>query len=182
MHHSNDELVRAFPTALRDNAVLALSAFPENPHPSSTFSVRVADDVVALPYRIYHDPALIDTALLTSLQKELVDCLLTRHQDGFVRHERLTRIIAGNHIWNPPFVVQLVGEYIVEIIRVVHQNLGNLDIPIYEQFLRMNPKFLALTEQRVISYWNCYYRNYGKDEYAGFQVLKFFKAFVGDRR
>jgi hypothetical protein len=94
--------------------------------------------------------------------------------------KRLTRIIASNRIWTPPFVVQLVGEYVAEIIRVVHQNLGNLDASLYRQFLRANPQFLAITEQRVISYWNCYYRSHARDEYVGFQVLRFFKSLVGD--
>ncbi len=90
MHHSNSELVHAFPSDLRDDAVLALSAFPENPHPSNTFSARVADQIVVLPDRIYHNPALIDTVPLNALQKELVDCLLTRQCDGFVREKHLT--------------------------------------------------------------------------------------------
>ena len=85
MHHSNSELVHAFPADLRDNAVLALSAFPENPHRSKSFSARVADQIVVLPDRIYHDPALIDTVPLNTVQKELVDCLLTRHHDAAVR-------------------------------------------------------------------------------------------------
>jgi hypothetical protein len=113
MHHSNSELVHAFPADLLDNAVLALSAFPENPHPSKTFSARVADQIVVLPDRIYHDPALIDTVPLNTVQKELVDCLLTRHHDGLVREKHLTRIISRNHIWIPPFVVQLAGEYVI---------------------------------------------------------------------
>jgi hypothetical protein len=107
----------------RDNAVLALSAFPENPHPSNTFSARVADEIVVLPDRIYHNPAPIDTVPLNSVQKELVDCSLTRHHDGLVREEHLTRIISHNHIWIPPFVVQLAGEYVIEILHVMRHNL-----------------------------------------------------------
>jgi hypothetical protein len=182
MHPSNSELVHAFPAGLRNDALLALSALPENPRLWNSFSVRVAGEVVALPYRIYHDPTLIDTASLTSLHGEMIDCLLTRHNDGFVRQDRLTRIISSGHSWTPPFVLQLVGEYVIEILRVIHQNLGKLNTSTYEQFLRMNPEFLARTEQRVISYWDCYYRNYRADEYVGFQVLQFFKDLVADPR
>ncbi len=180
MHHSNNELLHAFPAALRDNALLALSAFPENPHPSRTFSVRVADQVVVLPYRIYHNPALIDTVPLNGVQKELVDCLLTRHNDAFVREEHLTRIISRNHIWIPPFVVQLVGEYVIEILHVIQHNLNLLDASIYEEFLRTNPELLAVTKQRVASYWDCYYRNCRRKEYVGFQLLDFLQSLVGN--
>ena len=135
-----------------------------------------------MPYRIYHNPALIDTAPLTSLQRELVDCLLTRHNDGLVRQEHLTRIICSNHVWIPPFVVQLAGEYVIEILHVIHDNLKNLDASIYKQFLEMNREFLSLTEQRVASYWNCYYGNYRRDEYVGFKLVDFFKSLVAKKR
>jgi len=181
MLQSNSELACAFPAVLQDDARLALSALPENPHPSSKYTVRVGNDVVALPYRIYHDPALIKTVPLASLHREMIDCILTRHADGFVRERSLTRIISSNHRWTPPFVVQLVGEYVIEIIRVVHQNLGNLNTSIYGQFLRMNPQFLALTEQRVISYWNCYHRDCRRGDYVGFQVLEFLKALAAQQ-
>jgi hypothetical protein len=180
MHQSNSELVHAFPEALRDDAVLALSAFPENPRPSNTFSATVADQVVALPLRIYHNPAMIDTVPLNSLQKELVDCLLTRHHDGIVRERHLTRIISLNHIWIPPFVIQLVGEYVIEILYVIRHNLNHLDASMYEEFLRANPELLGTTKRRVTSYWDCYYRNCGREEYVGFQLLDFLESLVGN--
>jgi hypothetical protein len=94
MHPSNSDLVHAFPAVLRDGAVRAVAVFPENPRISQTFLVRMADEVLVLPYRIYHNPGLINTASLTSVEKELVDCLLTRHHDGIVREEHLRRIIS----------------------------------------------------------------------------------------
>jgi hypothetical protein len=178
MHEANAGLVRAFPAALRDDAVLALSAFPEDPLPSETFAVRVAGQTVALPYRIYHNPTLIDTVPLNSLQKELVDCLLTRHHDGFVREEHLKRIISRNHVWIPAFVIQLVGEYVIAILHVIRQNVNLLDTSVYREFLEENPKFLAITKQRVDSYWNCYYRTCRREEYVGFQLMNFLQTLV----
>lgn len=69
----------------------------------------------------------------------------------------------------------LLGEYVIEIIRIIEKNLKNLDVSLYSQFLLSNPSFLALTRQRVISYWDCYYRSIRKDEYSGFRVLRFFE-------
>ena len=48
---------------------------------------------MTIPERVYHDATLIDTQRLSSLQKELVDCLLTRNHDSFVRQKHLERII-----------------------------------------------------------------------------------------
>jgi hypothetical protein len=180
MHQSSAALLGAFPVILRGDASLALSVFPENPRPVRTFPVRVANEVVALPSRLYHNPALIDMASLTSLQSELVACLLTRHHDGFVREENLKRIICSDHFWIPAFVLPLLGEYVIEILQIIQQNLTSLDQPIYREFLQENPEFFAMTKQRLISYWNCYYRNIAKSEYVGFRLLKFFESLVPD--
>jgi hypothetical protein len=120
MTRSNSELGDALPAAIRQEAISALSKFPEFPQRLhwDTFSVRVGGEIVEIPTRVYYDPKLIDSLALSSRQKELVDCLLTRHHNGFVRKEHLQRIICSEHIWIPPFVVQLVSEYVIEILQV----------------------------------------------------------------
>jgi hypothetical protein len=93
---------------------------------------------------VYNDSSFLLTLTLTKIQKQLLHCLLSRHNDGHVRQEHLERIVALNQEWVPPFVVQLLGEYVVEIVQTIEGNLGNLDKRVYADFLRENPKFLAL--------------------------------------
>jgi hypothetical protein len=93
-----------------------------------------------------------------------------------VREKHLARIIRSQNIWVPCFVIPLVGEYVVEIVRVIQENLPHLDTSTYANFVRANPEFLALTGQRVIGYWDCYYRSIPKEEYPGFLVLDFLKS------
>lgn len=175
---SGEQLARAFPIAIRADVQVATFGFPVTRLLGENFSVRVGDEVLTLPGRIHNDPALIPLAQLTDLQREFVDCLLTRHTDGFVREQHLARIIRSRNSWVPPFVIRLVGEYVIEILQVVKQNLENLDAFIYGNFLRANPDFFAMTERRVISYWNCYYRDDKRNEYVGFELLEFFKSLV----
>jgi hypothetical protein len=175
---SNADLVKAFPSRLRIDAYIAFSALPENPNWFNTFSLLVDGENVSIPRRVYHDVSLVQEKKLDNLQRELILCILTRHCDGFQRQHYLSRVINSNHIWIPPFVIQLLGEYVVEIIRVIDENLMNLDASLYSRFLQSNPSFLALTEQRVNSYWDCYYRSVRKDEYPGFRVLGFLKNLV----
>jgi hypothetical protein len=185
MHQSNSDLIRAFPSTLHRDVITVLSVFPEPLHlrQGNEIEFIVAGEIVSVPCRLYHDPARISTDRLNGLQKELVDCLLTRHCSGTVRQEHLARIICSRNVWVPPFVVQLLGEYVIEILNVIHENQALLDTSIYSGFLRANPAFLAKTEQRVASYWNCYYRSYKKKEdYVGFQLLDFFKSLVKDSR
>jgi hypothetical protein len=176
MHALNAGLVAAFPTALREHVLLALEAFPEPERPAAeNFSVKVRGELVTIPYRLYHSPSQIQTGHLSGLENELVDCLLTRHHDGLVRQQRLERIICSGNPWVPPFVVQLLGEYGIEIIGVIHDNLGALDHSLYREFLQANPELFTRTAQRVESYWDRYYRVHHRDEYVGFNVLEFFR-------
>ncbi len=175
----NSELKYAFPSDLHSDALVASEALPKNSYWWNSFKVQVSNEVVSIPYRLYHDAASIKTDKLSSTQKNLVDCILSRNHDAFVRQEYLSQIVGCKYTWVPPFVILLLGEYVVEILRVIEANLGNLDKPLYAQFLRENPDFLALTEQRVISYWDCYYRfSCRKEDFPGFRAVNFFKKLV----
>lgn len=178
MNHSNSNLVAAFPTAVRDDAFVSVSTLPEAPPISHTFSVNIGSETVEIPYRIYHDPTLIHSERLTRTQNELLSCLLTRHQSGFVREENLQVILDSNHEWVPPFVLQLVGEYLIEIIGSIRDNIDRLDPNLYRAFLTRNPAFYQTTKQRVASYWNCFNRDHQRADYPGFQVLEAFDRLI----
>jgi len=173
---SADELAGAFPVVLRQDALKACAAFRTVRTLGRSFSVRIGDESVTIPYRVHFDPPLIRLLFLTSPQRELADCLLTRHTDGFVRQRHLARILGLSRNWMPPFVIQLTGEYVVEILRVISQSLPLLDSAVYREFILRNPAFLDLTEQRIISYWDCYYRDQGREEYVGFKILRFLRS------
>jgi len=176
---SPDELAGAFPASLRQDAVTACATFPAVRVLGEKFSVRVDDEILFIPKRLHFDPTPIHFNLLTPTQREIVDCLLTRHTDGFVRELHLARIIGLNRPWIPPFVLQLSGEYVVEILNVIYHSLPTLGRPIYREFLHNNPTFLDLTGQRVASYWDCYYRGHSRQEYVGFKILEFFRSLQG---
>jgi hypothetical protein len=174
MNEGRIDLLCAFPVIVREDARVVLSKFPDSEHfPALSFSVRIGNEIVSPPYRIYNDPAAVDAARLSDLQRELADCLLTMHNDGFVCEQHLVRIIHSKSVWVAPFVVHRVGECVIEILQVAKLNLQNLDTSIYGRFLRANPEFLATTERRVISYWNRYYRDCKREEYVGFRVAGF---------
>jgi hypothetical protein len=181
MHALNTGLAAAFPVSLHEHALAALETFPQPEHPAADgFSVKVAGELVTLPYRLYHSPGQIKTDHLAGLEKEIVDCLLTRHHDGFIRQQRLQRIIRSGNQWVPPFVVQLLGEYAIEIIGVIHEHLNSLDRPLYREFLQSNPEFFTQTAQHVESYWDRYHRVHPREEYVGFKVLGFSNAWLAE--
>ncbi len=178
MSYNNSDLVNAFPSSVRGDALQLTRVLPQPPWNTRTFSVSVSGETLSIPYRIYHDPKLVDRTCLTTGQGGLLDCLLTRHYNGFIRENHLASIIGANNEWIPPFVVQLVGEYVIEILQVVSRNLDLLDPLLYRRFLEENPRFLLLTKQRVTSYWDCYYRWQRRADYVGFQITEFMEHLV----
>ncbi len=100
---SGEQLARAFPLAIRADVQVATFRFPVTRLLGENFSVRVGDEALTLPDRIHNDPALIPLAQLTDLQREFIDCLLTRHTDGFVREQHLARIIRSRKCLDSSF-------------------------------------------------------------------------------
>lgn len=175
---NKEELASAFPLVIRQDALAAISTLSDNRFSSrwQPFSLHLGLEVLSLPERIYYAPPLFQTLRFNALQTEILNCLFTRHHDGFVRQARLARIIRSTNAWIPCFVVPLVGEYVVEILQVISENLSYFDKSIYAAFVRSNPEFMNLTEQRVISYWDRYYRSIKKQDYPGFLILDFLRS------
>jgi hypothetical protein len=177
----NKDLLRAFPSSVRDDVLAMVSVLPENLHGGRPFKVRVNGETIEIPTRVYHNTASIGMRKLTGTQRHLLSCILTRHSDGYVRQNNLEQIISCSHPWVPAYVIQLLGEYVVEILQLIDARLKELEPGVYRAFLLANPAFLALTEQRVISYWDCFYRTRKRDDYVGFRVLHFFKELAAER-
>lgn len=171
---------------LRREVAVVLDRLPPAQHRSpSSFSVVVGGEPVVIPYRIYHpEPSQWVLRTLTSTQLRILRCLYTRHHDGYVRQRHLGYLLPTPLPWVVPYVVQLVGEYVVEILQLIRSGLAQVEVPgsphhvAYGRFAAANPEFLALTHQRVVSYWNCYYRgsHLQLEEYPGQVVAKSLRA------
>ena len=77
--------------------------------------------------------------------------------------------------------MKLVGEYIVEILELIEQHLHRLDRRVYADFISENEKFYDATRSRVVSYWNCYYRQRPFRHYVGNRLIGFFDRTYSDR-
>jgi hypothetical protein len=157
----------AFPASLSETVSRAAALIPgaEDASPDG-YQVRVDGQDVQIPYRIYNaEPQSDIVDALDGELRNVLACLYTRHHDGHVRQRHLKRIVELTHPWVSPFVVQLVGEYVVEILLDIQAGLHELDIEgspqrrQYGTFVAHNPAFVDLTVQRVASYWDCYYRH-----------------------
>jgi hypothetical protein len=96
-----------------------------------------------------------------------------------VRQRHLERILSMRETWVVPFVIQLMGEYVIQILENVEAYLPTLDTALYGRFAQDNQAYFQTTEVRMISYWDCYYRHPYKhpSNYVEFRVLAKLRAF-----
>ncbi len=121
-------------------------------------TVFVNQEVLRLFYRQYLSPTPISMTF-NSLEKTIFHCIYMRHHDGFVRHDHLKEILKTTHpTIATPFVIQLLGEYVLQMHHEITLFV-KAHPTIVHQFIQHNPAFWHKQKCRVISYWDCYYRN-----------------------
>jgi hypothetical protein len=99
---------------------------------------------------------------------------------GFLREQCVAQLLLNPTPWTAPFVVTMLGEYVVEIVLRIEAALIRADTAapladdaVYAAFAGENSAFMATTTRRAISYWNVYYRlRYAqKVDYSALRVL-----------
>ena len=160
----------SFPAHLADDLAVVQSILPPPLHEVAHRFEVLLDDWVSIPTRQYHpEPPTAARRALTPRQTLMLHCLFTRHHDGYVRHRHVAPLLVARHHWVIPYVVQLLGEYVVEIVEEIRDGTADVHVPgswqqdRFRDFALSNRSFVALTRQRAASYWSCYYR----DEYLG---------------
>lgn len=154
--------VDAFPAMLSEcvkNAVKLLAPGQMHAPSDTVISVRLATESLNIPYRVYYDKQKLLNCVNSSGNIALIAlCLGTRHYDGFLREQCLHRLLAAEEKWTAPFVIQLLGEYVIEVIHPIHERFLEGVEGKYQDFFTENVKYCEYLGCRAISYWNEYYR------------------------
>ena len=168
------------PVALSDVqrtfAGLLATLQPAELAPALPLAVLIVDgQPLAMPYRVYCDPALLRSVVARSdgPARSLALGLGTRHWDGHVREECARLLLPSRDPWTPAFVVCLLGEYVIEIIGAIAEAFDQLDADAFAEFARANPAFMATARRRATSYWNEHHRHRFPDKraYPGLTLL-----------
>ena len=169
-------LQTAFPSYLSsevESTVITLPTHRLRPTQHDIGSIVMSGESIYIPSRFY-SPEPVTEALIGfgNLNHIILACIYTRHHDGFVRLKYVEKLFSQDEIWVSPFVLQLLGEYVIEIIEAISQNINHLPIKAYNEFIKENPSFANLLKQRIVSYWDCYYRSQYPHfkNYVGYQV------------
>lgn len=172
------ELLRlAFPLHLHSSVDAALHRVPPSSTAPTTHTigpVYLDGEVLRIPARIYNPPLQgVHRGEQAEPEAAIIHCLYSRHHDGFVRQRHLEHLLPLTANWQAPFVFQIVGEYVVELIEILESSLDDDSQRMISAFAETNPELSARTHQRVASYWNCYYRARWPrlEDYPGTRVL-----------
>jgi len=169
------QYIRSFPGKLSSDVNSVVEFIPVGIYPPSGDDIGpllINNEPVYIPYRIYSpEPKL--PSQISDLHRTIISCIYTRHHNGFVREKYLASLFGLPYSWVPPFVLQLVGEYVLEIVLLIHKHIDELDPTIYNRFAKENDAFIALIKAKAISYWDCYHRwqNWKFRDYAAFKVM-----------
>ncbi len=176
---NRQKLLNAFPTDLKQDVDIVVAFLLDKNfdiHPIAEQEIILNGQKLIIPRRVYFDnPNDIAENNLTFTQQTILNCIYLRHHNGFIRQQRLEKLIDNvDDDFVIPYIFQLLGEYVMEILEVADKHINDKTIENYLKFFIENPKYRQVTESRMISYWNVYYR-WGKykklNDYIGQQIF-----------
>lgn len=169
------QLADAFPMSMRTNAVEAGKVVHGLLDPrqwAKQVSLLVGGEKILVPRRLRYSEAQSASSNDGRIA-QMAACLQTQSSNGFDRQRALRSLLPAVQPWSAPFVVTLIGEYVVEIIEDIAGATTPSNVDAMTSFISENCDYWELTKQRVASYWNAYYRHkYTKLNYPGFQLVR----------
>ena len=159
--------------AIAEMAARELAIFVDDKYRQSSTRMEVLGNDVYVPYR-FHLLNAVKIEDISDWALSAAQCLLTRSTDGYIRQKALNAILSVRESWIAPFVVPLIGEYVVEIVEDIRRDLPSLDQAIYSNFVRENRSVMRTIRSRAVSYWDAYYRESYPDRatYPAFVALR----------
>lgn len=175
-----EKLIQGFPIRLKNDVLEVIKIIPRksklsfNLMTSDLYFSKIDNETIRISGRIYfEEPKQQSENKLTDIQKDILNCIYTRHYDGYVREKRLKKISDISKKWATPYIVQLIREYIYELLPVIDKKINGETLDFYIEFRDKNPVYWQQTESRMVSYWNEYYRSrFPKlKDYLGFKIV-----------
>lgn len=167
---------KSFPSYLQKDATKIADFLQQND--SKDFKIIGAEAVclngefLELPQRVYFGE--FNTKNLTFVQEQMLNCLYLCHHNGHLREYYLRKVLEVKEDFALPFIAKLFGDYVIEILEVLHHKLPNDTRDKLRDFFRANPLYQKRIESRIASYWDLFYRNAQSDfkKYIGYQLFQ----------
>jgi hypothetical protein len=142
-------------------------------------AAEIDGETVLIPNRLHFasngvNLSTVDKSALFSRALE------TRSTDGYQRQRALNDLLQHPQSWSAPFIVLLIGGYVIEILNDIRAALTPELVTSLEEFITDNNSLWETTKRQVTSYWNAYYRDrwrnegrpvFSREEYVGFSII-----------
>ncbi len=171
-----DSIINSFPSNLRSDVIVVTKILPfsdkritlsdgskfkmDGSLISDSFqALTFKGEAIRIPTRVYfNEPDVEKEEALSEKQKVILNCVYLCNSNGFIREKRLKDLIGSNDDFAIPFILKLLGEYVIEILNTLDEVVTTENISEYREFISENPGYWIKTKSRVVSYWNEYYR------------------------
>ncbi len=166
----------AFPSYLQKDATKIANFLQQNdPKDFRTVGTEVVclnGEALELPQRVYFGE--YNTQSLTLVQEQMLNCLYLCHYNGHLREHYLRELLTVKEDFTLPFIAKLFGDYVIEIVKVLHSELPDVTRDKLRDFFRTNPLYQKRVESRIASYWDLFYRNTYPNfkKYIGYQLFQ----------
>ncbi len=116
---------------------------------------------ICFPYRIYLTDKIVDCGEFFSPSQEIIyHCIFSRSNNGYVREKHIAALLeAETPDWVIPYIIKICEEYVLKILKLVYDKLSKTDTLAYKEICSLNLQQFVKGYDRMISYWNEYYRN-----------------------
>ncbi|QMV41314.1 hypothetical protein [Cohnella cholangitidis] len=156
-----------FPNFLSDDVKQAMGLIPHKTF--NNINIGMSQDiiqyskdnnVIRFPYRIYYIDIPNEVIQnLSARQQMILHCIYSRSCDGFVRQKHMYSLLQMDYEdWAIPYIVKICDEYVVEILEMNYDVLKGQDTERFKKFCLENVESFCKSYNRMISYWNEYYR------------------------
>jgi len=186
---------KAFPVEIRGevNSLLTKFAIETEISTRGFETVAIGQEKFEIPQRIYYNPPYsLASSKYTRKEQEIINCIFSRHHNGYIRQKAIQNIICSKSSWTIPYIIRIIGEYVIEILDDIDNNFEKIDKSNLISFVRQNPEFYNRTHSRVCSYWHCYFRRQfpeilkgirmsEEQRYVGFRLLNKIDKLVNDK-
>jgi hypothetical protein len=186
---------KAFPVEIRGEVNSLLTKFTVETKCATHRgeSVVIGEEKFEIPDRIYYNPPYsLTNSKFTQKEREILNCIFSRHNDGYIRQKAIQNIIGADNNWTIPYIVRIIGEYVIEILNDIENNFEIINKSNLTSFVRQNPAFYNRARARVSSYWGCYFRRQfpeivkgirvsEEQRYVGFRLLTKIDKLINDK-
>lgn len=131
---------------------------------------------ITFPYRLYYvDDSSCQKSSFTLNQKRIYHCVFSRSCDGFIREKHIKALLSEEQPeWVIPYILKVCDEYVAEILELVYSCLKDKDTGEYKIICQKNLQQFLYSHDRMISYWNEFYRGRCSSyrQYVGYRLFK----------